>query len=57
MTIRQLMLELSKFDGSLEVIVATPSPSKLLDIEAVETTDPETETHVVMLKCKEPSEP
>ena len=55
MTIRQLMLALSKFDSHLEVMVTTSRPSALLDIYGVEETDPEKETRLVVLKCEGPS--
>jgi hypothetical protein len=55
MSVRQLMLELSKFDGQLDVMVVTSKPAALMQIDAVEETDPEKETRIVVLKCEGPS--
>ena len=55
MSIRQLMLALSKFDGELDVMVVTSKPAALMPIDAVEETDSEKETHLVVLKCDGPS--
>jgi hypothetical protein len=55
MTIRELMLALSKFDSHLDVMVTTSRPSALLDINGVEETDPEKEARIVVLKCEWPS--
>lgn len=47
------MLELSRFDGQLDVMVVTSKPAALMQIDAVEET--EKETRIVVLKCEGPS--
>lgn len=50
MTIRELMLELSKFDGHLKVRVATKQPSGSLEIDAVKA-DRDADEPGVTLQC------
>jgi hypothetical protein len=49
MTIRQLMLELSKFDGQLNVMLVANKPATRIPIDAVEETDREREAHLAVL--------
>ena len=54
MTVRQLMLHLSRFDGQLEVMVTTNRPAAILEIETVTEGDPDKESYLVMLECDGP---